>query len=126
MNIFNSKGQTLVSLLVFVAIALTITSAALYVLLNGIQSETKLSDGLSAYYVAESGAENALLRLVRNPNYTGETFITSDGRADVTVANGSPITVVSVGKVRNSVRKIQVQIVYNVGILNVLTWKELN
>lgn len=119
------KGQTLLFLLVFMAIALTITSASLYVLLNSLDSGTKRSDSILAYDLAESGAENALLRLVRNPIYTGETLTVGDGSATLLVTPGNPITITSLGKVRNSVRKIQMEIVYNIGILNVVSWKEI-
>lgn len=112
-------------LLVFMAIALTITSASLYVLLNSIESGTKRSDSILAYGAAESGAENALLRLVRDPQYSGELLNIGDGNAIISVLQGNPSTITSLGRVRNSVRKIQLEIVYNIGILNVVSWKEI-
>ena len=112
-------------LLVFMAIALTITSASLYVLLNSFDSGIKRSDGILAFDIAESGAENGLLRLVRNPNYTSETITVGEGNATILVTPGNPIVITSTGKVRNTMRKVQLQIVYNIGILNVISWKEI-
>jgi hypothetical protein len=123
-NIFE-RGQTLVTLVVFVAIALAVTSAATTILLNTMEEGTKHSDGLLALNIAESGAENGLLRLVRNPNYTGETLSVGDGNAVISVVPGNPTTITSIGKVRNNVKKIQLGIVYNIGIINIVSWKEI-
>lgn len=119
------KGQSLVTLLVFMAIAMAITSAAATVLLNSIEATTKYSDGLAALAVSESGAENGLLRLVRNPNYSGETLEVGDGTAVIQVNPGDPITIVSTGKVRNNIKQNVLEIVYNIGILNISAWKEI-
>lgn len=119
------KGQSLVTLLVFMAIAMAITSAAATVLLNSIEATTKYSDGLAAFAVSESGAENGLLRLVRNPNYSGETLEVGDGTAVIQVNPGDPITIVSTGKVRNNIKQNVLEIVYNIGILNISAWKEI-
>lgn len=118
------KGQSLVTLLVFMAIALSITSASMTVLLNSMESGTKYSDSLTASAISESGAENGLLRLARNPNYTGETLAVGEGNAVIQVNPGSPMTIVSIGKVSNNVKQNILEIVYNIGILNVVSWKE--
>jgi hypothetical protein len=120
------KGQTLVSLLFFTVIAMTITTTAFILLLNSLQSLTKHSEASLALNIAESGAENALLRLVRNPFYTGETLAVDEGQAEIEVVAGEPIKISSVGKIRNTLKKIELQIRYNVGVLEVISWKQLD
>ncbi len=119
-------GQALVTLLFFIIIGITITTAAVIVILTSSDTASRFELGTTAYYVAESGAENALLQLERNPSYTGETISVGQGTAIITVTNGSPITIVSVGQLGNYIRKIQVQAVYNNNKLSVSTWKEIN
>lgn len=118
------KGQSLVTLLVFMAIAMAITAASMTVLLNTMESGTKYSDSLAALAISESGAENGLLRLVRNPNYTGEALTVGEGTATIEVNLTYPMTIVSTGKVRNNIKQNILEIVYNIGILNVVSWKE--
>ncbi len=65
------RGQALVILLVFMAIAVTVTTAAVVMMVVGSTAASKYERSQAAYATAESGAENALLRLLRDPNYTG-------------------------------------------------------
>lgn len=59
------SGQALVTLLVFSAIAIIITSAAVTVSLINTQTTSKYSIGAEALAVAEAGADNAVLKLLR-------------------------------------------------------------
>lgn len=123
-HVFLQKGQALVTLLFFMVIGITITSAAVVVIVTNALSATRFEQGTDAYDIAESGAENALLRLLRNPFYTGETLPIGNGTATITVANN---TIISSGSAafNNEVRTIQVNTVYNNGILTVTSWKEI-
>jgi hypothetical protein len=70
-NIYkNQKGQALVSLLAFVAIALVITSAAVIVTLINSQGTSNYAISEEIFALGETGLETAVLRLLRNPNFT--------------------------------------------------------
>jgi len=125
-SIYNfQKGQALITLLFFVIIALTITSAAIIIIITNSISVSKFQEGTQAYYAAESGAENALLRLLRDPNYSGETLTIGSETIVVTVSGSNPKTVVSVGQDGNFQRTVQAQMNYNNGYYTVSNWKEL-
>jgi len=79
------QGQTLVILLFFLVLSITITTAAVFMNYANAQSTTKIVQGNDAYVIAESGMENALLQLLRNPSYTGETMTSNGGTAVTTV-----------------------------------------
>jgi len=119
------KGQALVTLLFFVLISLTITSAAIIIIITNSTSVSKVQEGNLAYYTAESGVENALLRLLRDPNYAGETLTVGNGTAVITVTGVNPKTVVSVGQNGNFKRAVQVQMTYNNSYYTFSNWKEL-
>ena len=119
------RGQALVTLLFFVLISLTITSAALIIIITNSISVSKLEDGALAYYTAESGVENALLRLLRDPNYTGETLTIEGVTTTITVSGSNPKTVTSVGQSGNFKRKVSVQMTYNNGYYTFSNWREL-
>src|SRR3989338_1434467 len=100
------KGQVFVTLLFFVIIGVTIISAETIVLFTNILSGSTEEQGANAYYVAESGIEEALLRLNRNPGYAGEILSVGGGNAVVQVSNG---IITATGTYATTVKKIQVQ-----------------
>lgn len=119
----NQKGQTIVTLLFFMVISISVISAVVVVVVNTVISGGNFEQGTVAYYAAEAGAENALLRILRNPSYSGET-LTIDGATVTIQVIGNTIT--SVAEYGNSIRKVEVQTVYNNNMLEVSTWKEIN
>ena len=74
------RGQALLTLLFFAIVGTTITSAAIVMILVNSLSGSKQQEGQIAYDIAQSGAENGLLRLIRNPTYTGETLPVGRGQ----------------------------------------------
>ena len=119
------QGQTLVILLVFITLAITVTTAAVVLIINNSQASARFEQGVVAHNIAESGAENALLQILRNPSYAGETLTIGDGTATITVTGTSPKTVVSVGRLGNFSRQVQVTTDYMNGVMTVLTWQEI-
>ena len=119
------RGQALITLLFFVLISLTITSAAIIIIIINSTSVSRFQEGTLAYYLAESGVENALLRLLRDPNYTGETLTIGSGTAVITVTGINPKTVVVVSQNGNFKRTVQAQMSYNNGYYTFSNWKEI-
>ena len=121
------KGQALITLLFFVLISLTITSGAIVIMITNSASASNLQGGAVAYYAAESGVENALLRLLRDPTYAGEILTVGDGTAtaNVVVSGSNTKTVVSIGQNGNFRRTVQAQMNYNNGYYTFSNWKEL-
>lgn len=125
-----NQGQALVTLLFFVIIAITITSAAIAITISNLTSGEKLQEGLLAYDNAESGVENALIRLLRDPDYTGETLSFINGNLNsqaIVQVNGilPNRTIISKGSTGKSLKTIQVDINYSNNIMNILSWKEI-
>lgn len=121
----SNNGQALVTLLFFMIIAITVTSGAVVIILSNSLSASKFDQGNSAYYIAESGIENALIRLLRNPNYSGETLPIDTGNAIIQISGSNPITITSVGTLNNLSRTIQATVDYTNNILTVQSWKEI-
>lgn len=116
------RGQTLVLLLVFMTVAITVTAAAVAVTVSSSRSASDLEISTAAYLAAESGAEEGLIRLLRNPGYTDGTLTVSDGTATITVAGG---VITSTGQNGNAARTVQVTTVRSAGILSVTDWMEI-
>jgi hypothetical protein len=120
------KGNSLVMLLVFAVVATTVAAAAVAVMINVSQGTSRLEGRILASQVAESGMENALLRLLRNPNYVGETNLqVGNGTVDITVTGDATTkTITSIGRINNYLQTVQVIVTYNDTIMTISSWKE--
>lgn len=118
------KGQAMIMFISFVAIAIVVISGALINMFINTTAATRTQVSDNAYSIAESGAENALLQLLRDPTYAGETLVVGTGSAVVTVTGTNPKTIISTGTFGTFVRKITVVASDSAGILSVTSWKE--
>ncbi len=129
MKINIERGQALITLLFFTVIGVTVTSAAVVMLLVNSISGTKLQQGDVAYEIAQSGADNSLIRLLRDPTYTGETLAVGNGSATISVSGngtiGSPFVILSKGTNGIFVREVQVTATYQNNLLTVSSRKEV-
>ncbi|MEK7186032.1 MAG: hypothetical protein AAB675_01555 [Patescibacteria group bacterium] len=121
-NLRNSKGQALVTLLFFVIIGITIISAEAIVLYTNILSASTAEQGMDAYYLAESGIEEGLIRLIRDPSYSGGSLTVGSGTVDIQVASG---IITATGTFHNAIRKIQVTTANINGAIAVDSWEEI-
>ncbi len=139
MNYFNyfrlrSDGQALVTLLIFVATALIVTSAAIAISIINIQATSQFSQGQQAYDLAEAGVEDAIMKLVRNASFDspapGYTLTIGTNTAQIIVTPPgfiSPKTIVSRGVVNQFKRKLQVVGQFNSdGTFSVVSWNEID
>lgn len=122
----HANGTALITLLFFTIISVTICSAAVVILMTNSLSGTKLQQGLIAYEIAKSGAENAKLQLLRNPDYLGETITVGEGTATIQVSSSSgTFTIISTGQTGNFKRKAQVTARYQNYVLTFSPIKEV-
>lgn len=119
------KGQALTSLVIFTAIATTVMTATVLLSVVNATSASTTELGMHVYGLAESGAENALLRLLRDPTYTGETLTIGSGQATMTVIGNNPKTISSVGTLGSFRREIRVVATLTNGILSIQSWREI-
>jgi len=122
---YRSSGQAVVMLLLFTMIAISVTTAGIIAISLNSQATDKLYSGTTAYDISESGAETAMIKLLRDPTYAGETLTIGAGQAVVTVTGTNPKTIVSVGTLGTHTRKIQVTADYTNYVLTATSWKEI-
>jgi hypothetical protein len=119
-------GIALVLLLVFMAIAITVTTAATLLTISGSQATSRQDISHQSLSVAESGMENALMRLIRNPFYAGETLTVGDSLATISVSSvGGTYTLTSTGQVGQFTRTVQVTVQDSGGIMSLTSWHEI-
>ena len=119
------NGQTLVILLIYMVIAVVVTTASIALVINSATGTDKVYQGSNSLDVAESGAETAMIKLLRDPNYSGETLTVEDGEAVITVSGTNPKTVISKGTVNNFTKTIQVIVDTSNNTLTATSWKEI-
>lgn len=120
------SGQTLVALMAFMAMAVTITSAATIITVASLQATSVYSLGEQALDAAESGADNAVLRLIRNPDYSGETLDVDGAVAIISVSGSAPTkTITSQGVVGDFRRTVQVSVNQSGNTVTVTNWTEM-
>ena len=105
--------------------AITVISVAVSLIFVNSTSASKFEQGVYAYSISESGAENALMRLIRNPNYSGETLLVGGGSVTITVTGTTAKTIIAEGTYKDFYRKVAVQASYAGGFLTVTSWKEI-
>ncbi len=121
-----TNGQALITLLFFTLISVTICASAVTILMTNSLSGTKLQQGLIVYEIAKSGAENAQLQLLRNPDYQGEVVTIGEGTATIQVSSNSGIfTIISTGQTGNFKRKAQLTATYQNYVLTFSPIKEV-
>jgi hypothetical protein len=122
----NQQGTVMIALMIFMVIGITITAAAVGLAIDATVTSSAQISGESTLAIAESGAENAILRILRDPTYTGETFTVGSGTAVVTVTGSSwPKIIRSEGQLGTYSRAVQVTVDRISGELNILTWEEV-
>lgn len=123
------SGQALVTLVVFTAIATVVITGAVMATIVNSQATSKFVQGEQALQIAESGAENAIIRLLRDPNYgeTPDTISVGNGQAKITVTTvGESKTIISQGENGSFKRRVEVSISYVNNKLTVTSWKEID
>lgn len=120
------KGQTLITLLVFMVIAITVVAGAVAVTIINSEATSKVEIGEDAYLLAQTGADNAVLRLLRNPSYSGETFSVGAGIVTITVTGTTTKTIISEGDMGNFKRKIQAIGSFSGNVFTISSWAEIN
>lgn len=121
----SQTGSVLITLLIFVVVSLIIVSSAVLLVVDSTVMTTNQQIGTTAISIAESGAENAILRLLRDPSYTGETLTVGTGTAVITVTGSDPITIRSVGSIGDFERTVDVLVHRENGVLTVTSWQEV-
>lgn len=121
----NERGQVLVMLLAFMATAIILTTSAVAVVIANTQAGARQTQGEKALAIAETGADNAIMRLTRDPAYAGETLTIGNGTATITLSGSPTITITSRGQLGDFRRTVQVTATRTNNAVVVSSWSEV-
>ncbi len=122
--LYNSSGQTLIALLMFMMLVIAVTAAAATITIINLRTNTAYATGEQAYGYAESGAEDALQRLLRDPSYAGGTVAFPNGTATINISGTTTKIITSQGTSNNYRRTVTVTADYTNNVLVLNTWSE--
>jgi hypothetical protein len=121
----NHQGSVAIMLILVIVLLSTITTAAVALAISTTRDTTTQTLGERALAVAESGAENAILRLLRDPSYAGESNLPiGPGTATIAVTGSSPKVITEYGH-RGRVRALVSHAQRHRQLLTVSSWREL-
>mgnify|MGYP001589368464 CR=1 FL=1 len=118
-----NRGQALVLLLIFIGISMIITTSATLIMAVNALTNSTFQEGIQTHMLAETGAENAILRLIRNPGYNGETLTIGSDHATVVVTGSGTKTITSTGTSGSYSQTVTVVVVINSSGLTIQSWK---
>ena len=123
------QALALITVLIFGALAMIVIIFGITLMVIQTDSSRQFFTAQKSLSLAESAMENALLRLLRNPNYSGEILTFPEGTARIVVSDDGTNKLVTVtastGQILDSVRIIQVVLIEEDGRLVVQSWREL-
>jgi len=124
----NQKGQALIILLVAIALALTILTAAITSSIVQGKNTSRNIFGRRVYYAAETGVEYGLMKIMRDPGSCNGTENLVTGQANITVSysiSGSNCVISVQAQEDTFVKKITVESSYDGNqIYNYCCWVE--
>jgi len=120
------KGQALVTLLVFSATAIIITAGAVTVTIINSRSTGTFTQAEEVLQATEAAADNAILRLLREPSYSVETVTINSTTATINVSGTTVKTITVRGLNGNTARKIQIVGSYTNNKFTIASWQEID
>jgi hypothetical protein len=133
-NPSTSSGQALIMLLFFIMVGITITTTAIFIIAGNSLAANNVQQEEITRQMAETGAEKAILQVLRNGNtYPGETLTNADvpnwdsgWNVVITVSGTTSLTIDSVARAGSYIKKVEVTAGYVDNELIINTWKEIN
>lgn len=116
------EGQTLVSLLVFSVVALAVTTTAISVTINTSQATQAVENRVYVQHAAQSGIENTLLRLLRDPTYGGETITIDDVIVETSIVGSDPYIITATADNTRFSHTEEAVVTYTNNILTISSW----
>lgn len=121
-------------LLFFIMVGITITTAAIFIISGNSLAAADVQQGEIVRTMAETGAERAIIQVLRNGNiYIGETLTDanisewgSGWNVVITVEGTTSLKIDSVATAGNYIKKVEVTAGYVDNELTLDTWKEIN
>lgn len=120
-----TKGQALLPLLIIIVIVLSLGTIAVELAISNILVDRYLQESLIGYATTEAALENGLLRILRHPEYAGESLQIENSSCTITIAGNWPKTITAVCDNTQRIRKLEAEVNFVSGVLQVIHIQEI-
>lgn len=122
----NRRGYVGILLSIIVLILTIITTASVAIGISSLKGTTLLGSSEAVLSLAESGVDNAILRLLRDPSYVGETDLRiGSGNVTIEVSGAETYTILSTATQYQVVRTLRVTLTKVANSLTITNWEEI-
>ena len=118
-----SRGAiALISTLVVISVIFTVALSMSILGIGAIDVTRVTNESHKAFSVAEACLDEAMLRLLRDSSWTGDTLTVGDGSCTITVAGAGPFTINVVATVADATRRVEAD--FDVATNTITRWEE--
>ncbi len=119
------KGQALIPLLIVIVIILSLGVAAVELAISNVVVDRYFQEEMDGYFTVESALENALLRSLRNPGYSGEDLQINEASCTIEINGETPKVVTARCESDRWVRRLQAEVSFVNGIMSTDNIREI-
>lgn len=120
-----SEGYSLIIVLVMALFGIMVMTTSLAMIVSSTQATIAGISSEQVATVAESAAEDAILKLLRNPMYSGGQFLMDGSTAEVVITGQPNTPIMSIIATSSGVTKqMTVELTRSAGMLEIISWRE--
>lgn len=113
------QGQALIMVILIGVISIIAVVSASTLVISELKKNTATASGVAQYAVTYGALENAFMRLLRDPNYSGETVTLGTSTCYITATSGLTKTVDVRCTNGQYVRKLGATVIFSGGTMSV-------
>ncbi|MFC1727003.1 hypothetical protein ACFL0Y_00600 [Patescibacteria group bacterium] len=120
-----NQGQALIPILIILLIILTVGAGSLYLSLGSLLLSSSSSTGEKVLVSVEGAVENGLMRILRNPNYSGESLQVAAMPCTIDISGLNPWTMTAQCDSGQAIRRLQAEVNFIDGEMIVSNLQEI-
>ena len=126
-NLFKERqrGQALIPVLIIILIVLVLGAGSLYLSLGSMLLSSYSYLGEAALISTEGAMEDALMGILRNPDYAGGSLQVADVPCTISVSGSSPAVITAECDTGRSIRRLESEVTFVNGEMTVDNLQEI-
>lgn len=119
------SGQAMLAVVGLLSVGLLMATTNILIGIIGHDQALAFQQSDQGRCLAEAGAEEASLRLARNPDYSGGQLVIDEKNVNIEVSGDNAKTVVSSVNYFGKIKKVQVTVNISSGLAEITDWQEV-
>jgi hypothetical protein len=119
------RGQALLPVVILMALVVILGTSLFNQSIGGLLVTSYFQEGESTLMATEGAMENGLMRLLRNPAYTGESLQIGNISCTINTSGSAPTIVVANCNSGRTIRKLRAEVDFTSGLMEVSNLREI-